>query len=45
MKKIVLLGLLALIVVVFFQFDLEQYLTINANSPSRTIFFMQDFPL
>ena len=29
MKKIVLLGLLALIVVVFFQFDLGQYLTLD----------------
>jgi uncharacterized membrane protein YdjX (TVP38/TMEM64 family) len=29
MKKIVLLGLLALIVVIFFQFDLEQYLTLD----------------
>ena len=29
MKKIVLLGLLALIVVIFFQFDLGQYLTLD----------------
>ena len=29
MKKTVLLGLLALIVVIFFQFDLEQYLTLD----------------
>jgi len=29
MKKIVLLGLLAVVVVLFFQFDLEQYLTLD----------------
>ena len=29
MKKIILLGLLAVIVLLFFQFDLEQYLTLE----------------
>ena len=35
MKRIILLGLLAVIVLLFFQFDLEQYLTLDYVKSQR----------